>query len=189
MTRMDVVITALYLLKGDSRVVDTEDVASKCHELEPTAFRWRTRADQINLELVRVVLSDAKKKAFGWVEGSGRTGWSLTASGREYAVGLGSVAQAASRERQTRGRPGVGRDISESRRATEKGRIYSTEAWKRWAKGERSATSRHAQEVFRIDTYSTGRIRSMKINRLQALFAGQLDMQEFLAAMARCLDA
>ena len=74
-TRVDLVTLALYLSEGDSKLVDTEDVASKAHELDARFFRWRTREDQINLELVRVALSDAKKNRFAWVEGSGRAGW------------------------------------------------------------------------------------------------------------------
>ena len=42
-TRVDLVTLALYLCEGDSKLVDTEDVASKAHELNPQFFRWRTR--------------------------------------------------------------------------------------------------------------------------------------------------
>ena len=185
-TRVDLVTRALYLLNGDSCLVDTEDVASKAYELDPGAFRWRTRPDQINLELVRVALSDAKKASVGWVNGTGRTGWSLTAAGRERAVSLATLFP-ESREKEPPVRTGVGRGIDDSRRHIERGRLQSTEAWKKWTKGDWQITSRQAEEVFRIDTYSTGRIRNMKINRLVALFEQQEDIQDFLTQMISAL--
>src|SRR5258708_38983805 len=53
--------TADYLLGGASRSIDTEAVAVKRHELAGSLFSWQKYKEQINLELVRVSLSDAKK--------------------------------------------------------------------------------------------------------------------------------
>ena len=68
-----VVTAALHQLGGGSRAVDTEDVAVRSFELAPYLFAWQKYPEQINLELVRVALSDAKKpKNGGLTSGSGR---------------------------------------------------------------------------------------------------------------------
>src|SRR4051794_12358128 len=82
----EVVTLAVYLLGGDRGAVGTEDVAKKANELAPGRFTWRKYKDQINLEVVRVYLSDAKKKAKGaYLIGSGNTGWSLSEAGLRFA--------------------------------------------------------------------------------------------------------
>ena len=84
--QVEVVTLAVYLLGGDQRAIDTEDVAIEAHRLAPGRFAWRKYPDQVNLELVRVYLSDAKKPAKGeWLEGSGKDGWSLTPAGLRWA--------------------------------------------------------------------------------------------------------
>jgi len=81
---------AVYLLGGTTRAIDTEDIAKKCHELAPTLFSWQKHKDQINLELVRVSLSDAKKQKNGaLLIGSGREGWRLSPKGLDWIVGVG----------------------------------------------------------------------------------------------------
>src|SRR5262249_5280318 len=78
----ELVTWAVYLLGGDQRRIDTEDIAVKAFQLAPSRLAWRKYPDQINLELVRVSLSDAKKaEQGGLLTGSGRTGWSLTQKG------------------------------------------------------------------------------------------------------------
>src|SRR2546422_2691079 len=85
-SQFEVVTLAVFLLGGDQRPVDTEDVAVKAHELAPGRFAWRKYPDQINLELIRVFLSDAKKPKNGaMLDGSGDTGWSLTPAGLQWA--------------------------------------------------------------------------------------------------------
>src|SRR5437660_4246482 len=78
----ELVTWAVYLLGGDQRRIDTEDVAVKSFQLAPHRLAWRKYPEQINLELVRVYLSNAKKAEHGsLLTGSGRTGWSLTQKG------------------------------------------------------------------------------------------------------------
>ena len=75
MSLVDVVTWAVFLLGGDLNPVDTEDVAVKAHDLAPGRFAWQKYPGQINLELVRVHLSDAKKVNNGRrLSGSGRQG-------------------------------------------------------------------------------------------------------------------
>lgn len=62
LSNSETVLVAVYLLRGDSNSVDTEDVAVKANELAPGAFTWRKYRDQINLEIVRVVLYNLIRK-------------------------------------------------------------------------------------------------------------------------------
>jgi hypothetical protein len=61
----EIVTLAVYLLGGDSKRIDTEDVAVKANELAPGRFAWRKYPNQINIENVRTFLSDAKKPKNG----------------------------------------------------------------------------------------------------------------------------
>ena len=83
-SQAEVVTLALYRLGGGQKNIDTEDVAVEAHELAPGRFSWKKYPDQINLELIRVFLSDAKIKN-GLVMGSRRTGWRLTHEGLRWA--------------------------------------------------------------------------------------------------------
>lgn len=58
---VDYALAALLRIGGDRAMVDLEDIAVEAYELAPDRFRWR-RHDYPNLELVRVVLSDANKR-------------------------------------------------------------------------------------------------------------------------------
>jgi hypothetical protein len=85
-TAPELVALALYVLGGGARVIDTEDVAMSAHDIAPGRFSWRKYPEQINLELVRVALSDARKEENGGlVTGTGKSGWSLTAAGQLWA--------------------------------------------------------------------------------------------------------
>ena len=85
-SQVELVTLAVFILGGEEKRIDTEDVAMKAHELAPTRFAWRKYPNQINLELVRVYLSDGKSaEKGGYIEGSGKTGWTLTPSGLRWA--------------------------------------------------------------------------------------------------------
>src|SRR5438094_6137237 len=86
LTNPQIATLAVYLLGGDRKTVDTEDAAVKANALAPGRFTWRRHKEQINLELIRVFLSDAKKEAHGaLIRGSGNAGWALTARGLAFA--------------------------------------------------------------------------------------------------------
>ncbi len=75
----EIVTVAVYILGGISGAVDTEDVAIKANELAPGRFSWKKYPTQVNLEVVRVYLSDAKKPSKGaYLLGSGN--WCYPAS-------------------------------------------------------------------------------------------------------------
>src|SRR5215212_5314312 len=82
----EIIVMAVYLLGGDSGFVDTEDIAVKANEIAPGRFTWRKYKEQINIQMIRVALSNAKKLENGsLVLGSDNQGWMLTESGRKLA--------------------------------------------------------------------------------------------------------
>ena len=181
--QIEIVTLVVFLLGGDQRSIDTEDVAIKAHSLAPGRFSWRKYPDQINLELVRVFLSDAKTSPNrAWLTGSGRTGWALTPAGLRWAKKAAPLllGQDLSRERE-RSRAG---SIDENRWRRERSRITRTIAWQRWNQGETNISEREASEVFRIDSYAVGRIRESKITRLATLLGDDPHLEPFIAKMA-----
>ena len=182
-SQFEVVTLAVFLLGGDKRPVDTEDVAVKAHELAPGRFAWRKYPDQINLELIRVSLSDAKKPKNGaMLDGSGDTGWSLTPDGFQWAKKAAAVLPG--QDLQRRREDGRGGGVEEQRWRRERERILRTKAWEAWSSGRRDVSVRDAEDVFRIDAYAVGRMRSLKITRLRSLFDEADQIQEFLTQMS-----
>lgn len=184
----ELVTLAVYQLGGDQRRVDTEDVAVKVFQLAPKRFGWRKYPEQINLELVRVYLSDAKKTEHGeLLTGSGRTGWALTRKGLEWL----DSARARHHMFQTRepvDRQSRAGSVDSSRRDRERKRILSLSAWKRWLGGERSVILSEAREVFRLDSYATASVRESKLTRLKAMFADDEELSQFLSQLSDEID-
>jgi hypothetical protein len=186
-SQLRVVTLAVYLLGGDQHAVDTEDIAVKAHELAPNRFSWRKHPDQINLELVRVYLSDAKKPGNGaLVDGSGRVGWTLTASGLKWAKKWAKERPRAGidRDREAAG----GGSVDARRRGRERERVLATKAWAQWKDGESEISVRDAETVFRIDSYAVGRMRSLKITRLRSMFYDNREVSKFLNQMAMLVE-
>jgi hypothetical protein len=156
----EVVTLAVYALGGDREAVDTEDVAKKADEIAPGRFTWRKYKDQINLEVVRVYLSDAKKKAKGeYLIGSGNTGWSLSEAGLAFAR---AHPAAVERLETAEPRTAVGQDRVRQQR--ERARLLTTEAYAKIATGRASElTRRDAESFFRIDSYVQGQARRRRI--------------------------
>lgn len=178
-TQHQVVTLAVLLLGGDQHVVDTEDVAMKAAELAPGRFNWRKYPEQVNLELVRVFLSDAKKPEFGaLVAGSGTKGWTLTLAGLAWARERGELLLDSDMRRTREQKRSSA--FSEVRWRTERTRIQSTSAWRRWASGDTGLSSQEVAEVFRIDSYSNDQTRQLKINRQLALFTEDAEIHPFL---------
>lgn len=84
-TNIDVVTIAIFLLGGDTKRIDTEDIAIKSNELAPGRFTWRKFPDQINIDNIRKRLSDAKNPHKGkLIEGNFKDGWTLTLEGLSH---------------------------------------------------------------------------------------------------------
>jgi hypothetical protein len=81
---IDYALAALMRLGGNAKMVDLEDIAVEAYVLAPDRFRWR-RHDFPNLELVRVVLSDANKRG-GHLVLQDRKGRMLTVEGARRAA-------------------------------------------------------------------------------------------------------
>ena len=185
--QVELVTLAVYLLGGDQHPVDTEDIAVKVHELAPTRFSWRKYPEQINLELIRVYLSDGKKPdKGGFLDGSGKTGWSLTAKGVNWVKtsGLQLIGGSLDRPREETG----GGSVDEQRWRRERQRVITTRAWSQWSSGVRDISVRDAEEVFRIDSYAVGRMRTLKVTRLRKLFEQDKDISEFLHHMSGIVE-
>jgi hypothetical protein len=166
--------------------VDSEEVAVKANELAPNRFSWRRYPNQINLEHVRVALSDAKKPEWGLVNGIGNTGWGLTQTGHKWASEvekkLSKLSLSNSRKPKSEG-PRV-----ENRRRAELGRLKGTSAWRTWNENRKELTKAEAEEVYRIDTYTEGDMRERKITRLMDLFSDNQEINAFLEALAKLLN-
>ena len=184
-TAPELVTLALYVLGGGAQVVDTEDVAMQAQRIAPGRFAWRKYADQINLELVRVALSDASKRANGpLVRGTGKSGWSLTTKGQQWAAENAPILLGQDLRKQ-RSQRSAG-SIDERRWQRERARILTTEAWQLWS-GTRSTggiSRKSADELFRIDRYVVGRGRELKVNRLREMFGEDEELAPFIEAAA-----
>jgi hypothetical protein len=182
----ELVTLAVYLLGGRERFVDTEDVAMKAHELAPGRFSWRKYPEQINLELVRVRLSEAKSAAHGaLIRGSTPRGWTLTVKGLKWASRISVdrvMLQADYRSGRTRGG-----SVDAQRVDRERARIVGCSAWAKWPHQASEITPSDAQEVFRIDSYATDDLLVTKIDRLRKSFIGDVAISEFIEHLADLL--
>lgn len=181
-----VVTAALHQLGGGSRAVDTEDVAVRSFQLAPQLFCWQKYPEHINLELVRVALSDAKKpKNGGLTSGSGRTGWRLTQRGLAWVqqsslAGSRPAASSAARGKRTAG------SVDVVRRNRERGRLERSAAWLAWTGGQ-LVSQRDARALFRIDQYTTDEMVEMKIVRLMDMPWNDAQVERFLKHAADIL--
>lgn len=183
-TQFEVAVIAVYMLGGASRSIDTEDVAIKCHELAPTLFSWQKHKDQINLELVRVNLSNAKKTQNGsLLSGSGREGWRLNSRGVDWITSTGQalIRYFKGKSIQTESKAG---SIDAVRKQRERARLIASDAWHAWSSGGPLSVFQ-ARQVFRIDEYATSKMLEIKIARLRAMFEGNAEMSRFLEVAGR----
>jgi hypothetical protein len=183
LTKREVTLFAVYLLGGGQRAVDTEDVAVKAAELLPGAFAWRKYPDQINLELVRAVLSDSKKLQFGQLlHGTGTEGWRLSDAGVRWAVQTQRAMRAGSVKTGSAERWA---GSSDARRADrEVRRVKSGQAWEQWKSGE-GITAKAALQLFRIDDYADAQMRDIKIARLRELVTEDQEAAKFVEIAAK----
>jgi hypothetical protein len=176
----EVAVLAVYLLGGATRSIDTEDAAVKCHELAARLFSWQKHKEQINLELVRVSLSDAKKtKNGGLLSGSGREGWRLSSRGLDW---IRAREQAGSHFATREGKHGSAKagSIDSVRRERERQRVLASQAWQEW-KETGVVSARAAQQIFRIDEYTTERMAAIKVARLRSTFEVHDELSHFLS--------
>jgi hypothetical protein len=183
-TATQLVALAMYGLGGGGTVVDTEDVAMRAHEIAPGRFAWRKFPDQINLELVRVALNDARKRENGaLVTGTGKSGWSLTAVGQRWAE-VNAPRLLGRDLTKPRAERSAG-SIDERRWQRERTRMLTTEAWRQWSQvGGAELTREAVLDLFRIDRYVVGRARELKVNRMREMFRDDAELAPFIEAAA-----
>lgn len=184
----EIVTLAVFLQAGASKAADTEDIAVCANQLAPGRFTWRKYPDQISLDAIRKRLWDAQSPArnFCYVTGSEGKGWMLTPKGLAFAHDHQNLLQ-------SKGTRTVRMSRDEQRLQTrEKSRISETAAAQKFASGHRDEiTKAEAEEVFRLDTYITGKARQQKIHRLVNLL-GDSDLGElvnFVALVSEDSDA
>lgn len=176
----DLVVLTVFLLGGDSEPIDTEDVAKRVNELAPGRFTWVKYPDQINIELVRTYLSDAKKPKHGaLLSGTGNTGWRLTAAGQKFASEKQTVAkQPFRRERKL-----SAADAAWLR--CERERWIGSDAFSKHAGGRtEEVTKQEAEALFRLDDYIVDRLREKKIGRVVNAFRDDAELCELVETLA-----
>lgn len=166
--------------------VHTEDAAVVAHKLHADHFAWRKYPQHINLELVRVTLSDAKKPQNGTlIDGNGAHGWGLTDAGSKLVARLlvdPLLREIVEDPAISINAPGEATGVS--RAATERRRIMATAAWRAWQSGARQISESDAKGVFRVDAYVTGGHLASKVDRLREMFKSDIELRNFLEAAA-----
>jgi hypothetical protein len=175
----EIVTLAVYLLGGDSRPADAEDIAVKADEIAPKRFTWRKYPKQINLESVRKRLWDARKpEKGGYLTGSDRQGWLLTEEGLEFAKNHLRDIDGANLSRN----PLSLREKQWLR--NERIRMLGSEAFLKFRAGE-DVTPHEAEAFFRLDDYVMGDARSRKITRILNAFGTDQELGPAVKALAR----
>lgn len=161
LTNHEVVLLAVYLLGGETSPIETEDIAVKVNELAPGAFTWKKYPAQINLEIVRVVLSNLRRDADGnLLVGKGNDGWMLTERGLQLARAFSKNSSRAGGSKTPLSRK------ERNWRRSEKVRMLGTPAFDKVSKGlVGTVTEQEAEAFFRLDSYVTGKAREQKLLR------------------------
>ena len=176
----EIVTLSVYLLGGESKHIDTEEVAVKANELAPGRFTWRKYPDQINIENVRTFLSDAKKSKNGsYLAGSGKDGWILTEKGFDFAQRRVKDLEGVDLSRESL----TPREKQRIRR--ERVRMLASEAFLKFQSSEADAvTAQEAEAFFRIDEYVTGQVRERKIIRILNTFGSDPELGQAVKELA-----
>jgi len=178
LTRPEAVTLALLDLGGAETAIDTEDIAMRVAALSPGMFAWRKYPEQVDKELVRVALSDARLKK-SWVVGShDKGGWLLTPAGQEFAQRTGTA----------RGLPAPSRSTQRDSRLHERERagLVTSAAYERFVTdGVDAVSSDEADAFFRINVYVEGQARERKISRIQNQFGSDPVLADVVCQLAQ----
>ena len=156
-------VLSVYLLGGESKHIDTEDIAVKANELAPGRFLWRKYKNQINMEVVRKRLSDAKTD--GDLLGSYSKGWILSEKGLQYAKEHIKELKSSDLSRA----PMNKKEMILYHR--EKERMLASIAYEKVISNESDyITAKEAEDFFRVDDYVTGAARREKLARISNTF-------------------
>lgn len=183
-SNIELVTIAVYLLGGDSKYIDTEDIAVKVNELAPGRFTWRKYPNQINIDNVRKRLSDAKNPQKGeYLLGSFKQGWILSKMGLKFSRKRVKDLKGANLERT----PLTRKEIVWRNR--EKTRMLSSEAYEKYTTNKiRSITPQEAETFFRIDDYITGKARERRLTLIINSFGDDLDLGKLVKNLAKKVE-
>jgi hypothetical protein len=185
LSSLEIVTIAVFRLGGKTRPVDTEDIAHFANQLAPGKFCWRKYPEQINIEIVRTALSDAKKEKCGrFLTGTGNEGWMLTEEGAIFAK------RHAKRLMDTK-LTGERRTPSERRwRKRERERILASDAYLKLRENRTNELTDHeANSFFRIDEYVGPKSRERKIARLVNVFRDDPEIGPVVVELAKRIKA
>lgn len=176
----EIVTLAVFLLGGDSKIIDTEDICVKANTLAPGLFTWRKYKDQISFDHIRRQLIDATRDGNGkYLFGSVKRGWQLTETGLSFA-------QRESEQLEAKELRTSRIDSKEQMRLRlERERIKVTKAYSKFNNGDVNQITLHeADAFFRIDEYVPNHVRESKILRILNSFAKDPDLGGVVTKMA-----
>lgn len=182
-TNIEIVTIAVYLLGGDSKPVDTEDIAVKTNELAPGRFVWRKYHEQISISNIGKRLSDAKNESKGgYLIGSFKDGWRLTEAGLKF-----SKNNIKAFKEFDISRPPINKkEVDYYNR--ERIRMLSTEAYQKIiSNNSDTVTIQEAEAFFRIDEYIKGKIRNQKVERIITIFDDDPELKPVIQILAERL--
>lgn len=180
LTQKELVTVALYLLGGENKPADTEDIAIKAAEIAPGKFSWKKHREYIDQELVRRALTDAKLN-LGFVIGSQKGEWLLTPKGIAFAQN----------SRQNKWKKPTEREPAREQKQInrEKERLLTTDAYITYHTEGIGAAVKLPPTVidnfFRLNDYVKGEARIQKITRLENQFINDDDLGELVEALAK----
>jgi hypothetical protein len=183
LTNYELVTLAVYLLGGESKFVDTEDVAMKANELAPGRFTWKKYKDQVSFDSVRRRLLDARTdEKGGLLLGSERGGWQLSEAGLAFARTAEPMLKTLdlSRERLSK--------QEQKWRNQERSRILASDAWRQYQQGGESAVAdEQIEAMFHVDSYVVGKARERKVVRLVNTFGEDPQIGEAVRELGKRL--
>jgi len=162
------VLMALAQLGGQTRPVDTEDVAIKANELMPDAFSWRKYSQYIDLERVRLALKNAASA--GFVVGSIRRGWMLTTKGIAAVADTDSVHNSKT-------------DLAELARIRQA--VKTSEAVRTFNQaGMDAVTARQAEQACGLNSYvRDAGLRRIMVQRVLAAVRGDQELERIMSGL------
>lgn len=180
LTQKELVTTALFLLGGDKQAYDTEDIAIKAAEIAPGKFSWRKYRDNIDLDLVRSALKNAKIE-LKYVVGSQKKGWMLSSTGFQFARDSRKKSWAKPIEREP--------EREQLQVNKEKERLFASEAYRYFMDNGEAGIEKMPKVIiddfFRINDYVKGEARFKKIARIENLFMDDPDLGVIVKKLAR----
>lgn len=176
----EIVTLALFARGGERQPVDLEDIAVEANAMAPGKFNWRKYPDQINIENIRVFLTDAAKEKNGaYVTGDKKRGWILTPAGKAFAQDNQSRVESLATRK-----PISAQD--ERRIRSEWARVVATPAVQKFVAGDTAAiSSNEADAVFRINEYLEEKMRQKKVSRIVNILGSDEEVGEAVRYLAK----